>query len=184
MFTLAKFTNGRGSSSAWVRRFLLPRERRTCFHCSAASGLMSPTVCCCRCWERPLPESLFSSTHPSKTTKNHINKLRLPVGLHRYWAESWLLARIWSNCDANHIQWALFIHLFFWSKTLKVQLSCSAANGGRLALNFNCEDETWGSLKTQCVLRQVLLNKLDLAEEERYKTWMTCVQKQLPASFL
>lgn len=69
MFTLAKFTNGRGSSSAWVRRFLLPRGRRTCFHCSAASGLMSPTVCCCRCWERPLPESLFSSTHPSKTTK-------------------------------------------------------------------------------------------------------------------
>lgn len=66
----SKFTSARGSSWAWVQRCHLPQGRRTCFRCSAASGQMSPTVCCYRCWGRLLPGSLFSSIHPRKTTKN------------------------------------------------------------------------------------------------------------------
>lgn len=65
------FTSARGSSLASEQICHLPRRRRTYFRCSAASGQMSPTVCCYKCWGRLLPESLFSSTHPRKTT-NHI----------------------------------------------------------------------------------------------------------------
>lgn len=68
VYTL-NFTSARGSSWAWAQRCLLPRERRTCFHCSVASGQMSPTVCCYRCWGKLLPESLFSSTPPRQMTK-------------------------------------------------------------------------------------------------------------------
>lgn len=58
------FTSVQGSSWAWVQRYLLPRGRRTCCRCSAASGQRSPTVCCYKCLGRPLPEILFSSTPP------------------------------------------------------------------------------------------------------------------------
>lgn len=61
------FTSARGSSWALVQRHLLPQGRRTCCRCSAASGLMSPTVCCYKCLGRPLPEILFSSTPPEDT---------------------------------------------------------------------------------------------------------------------
>lgn len=57
-------TSVRGSSLAWGRRCPAPRGRRTCSHCSAASDLTSPTICCCRCLEMPLPEILFSNTPP------------------------------------------------------------------------------------------------------------------------
>lgn len=65
----SKFTSVRGSSWALVQRCHPLQGKRTCFHCSVASGQMSPTVCCYRCWGRLLPGSLFSSTHPRKTTK-------------------------------------------------------------------------------------------------------------------
>lgn len=69
-FTKKVFTSGRGSSWASEQRRHLPRGRRTCFHCSAASDQMSPTACCYRCWGRLLPEILFSSTHPKEKQPN------------------------------------------------------------------------------------------------------------------
>lgn len=68
-------TSGQGSSWASEQRHHLPQGRRTCFHCSAASGQMSPTACCCRCWGRLLPGNLFSSTHPREKNKNNPNQI-------------------------------------------------------------------------------------------------------------
>lgn len=64
------FTSDRDSSWASAQRHLLPRGTRTCSRCSAASALMSPRVCCYRCWGWLLPGSLFSNTPPS-TTNQH-----------------------------------------------------------------------------------------------------------------
>lgn len=82
------FTSARDSSWAWVQRYLLQQGRRTCFRCSVASGRMSPTVCCYRCWGRLLPESLFSSTLPRKPTKPHkqAKSASWPAQV-LYWAE-------------------------------------------------------------------------------------------------
>lgn len=80
----SNFTSAQGNSWVLVQRYLLPHGKKTYFRCSAASGQMSPTICCCRCWGSLLPESLFSSTPPIVKHQNCINKLNLSAGLPRY----------------------------------------------------------------------------------------------------
>lgn len=129
-----KFTSARGSSSAWEQRCHLPQGRRTCFRCSVASDQMSPTVCCYRCWGRLLPESLFSSTHPRKTTNPQKQVKHASWTAQVLWAELnhdfW--HKIWSHWKWKSEHVGFYIHLLSLSKTFNIQLSCLAANRRRL----------------------------------------------------
>ncbi len=111
----SQFTSAQGSSWAWVQRCHPPRGMRTCFRCSVASGQMSPTVCCYRCWGRLLPGSLFSSTHPRKTAKPHkqAKSASWPAQV-LHWAE--LNHDFWQEC------WAAAMEIRYWGLDLFVYL--------------------------------------------------------------